>query len=165
MIVGVLVQIQALAIFDYVYIGVFVGLVGYAVGYSLLFKFTNIPERVLVGFHEAVLVTLFALYTFKPDIIDSYLIDFYAVCAVFLLEFIYELYKWVEFIKQSKASAEVVPADTKRGVQVNSFASDNTLDEIELNIKSQKRGGDASPLVSSDKKQSNFESQSPRRKR
>lgn len=49
MIVGMLVQVQASLSLNYVYIGTYVMLIGYAVGYSLLYKFSNIPERVLVG--------------------------------------------------------------------------------------------------------------------
>lgn len=49
MIVGMLVQAQASLSINYVFIGTYIMLVGYAVGYSLLYKFSNIPERVLVG--------------------------------------------------------------------------------------------------------------------
>lgn len=131
MFVGVLVQLQALNLINLLYIGTFIVLTGYAIGYMLLNKFTNIPERVLVGVHEAVLVTLFALLTFKPDIIVSMDIDFYAVSAIFLLELIYELYKWIEFCKQTKLNAEVTPLPGARhSVPINSFASDNSLDDI-----------------------------------
>jgi len=86
---GVLLQIQTLQIANYVYIGPFIAFAGYAIGYSLLYKFTNITERILVGFHEAVLIALFAIFTFRTDWIVSYNLDFYGVCAVFVLEFIY----------------------------------------------------------------------------
>jgi len=50
MAVGILVALQSTGrINNLIYIGTYIALVGYAIGYSLLYKFANIPERVLVG--------------------------------------------------------------------------------------------------------------------
>lgn len=153
MAVGILVALQGVGFVNYMYIGSFIALGLYAIGYSLIYKFSNIPERVLVGVEEAALITIFALQTFMPSYISDYDTDFYVVCAIFVLELAYEIYKWVDFFKHQKANAEVTPADNKHGIPVNSFALDNSLEEVELNMKSQKRGGEASPLVSSERKQ------------
>jgi hypothetical protein len=50
MAVGILVALQSTGMINnLIYIGTYIALVGYAIGYSLLYKFANIPERVLVG--------------------------------------------------------------------------------------------------------------------
>lgn len=59
------------------------------------------------------------------------------VAIIFILELIYEIYKWVIFYREMKNVVEVAPQDaTTRGrniLPVNSFA-DNTLDDIELSV-------------------------------
>jgi hypothetical protein len=47
--VGILVALQSISGITLICVGSYIVLVGVAVGYSLLFKFSNIPERVLVG--------------------------------------------------------------------------------------------------------------------
>jgi len=75
-------------------------------------------------------------------------LDFYMVCAIFLLEFIYEIYNWVVFFKSNKTTDQITPIDPKKGaVAVNSFAPDNSLEDIEINMNSQKRGNESSPFV------------------
>jgi hypothetical protein len=111
---------------------------------------------VLVGIEEAVLVTLFSLYTFRPDIVSNLNLDFYMVCAIFLLEFIYEIYKWVEFFKAGRENEQVTPINPKKGsVPVNSFVQENSLDDIEYNLSSQKKLPQVSPYM--DGKKSTYE--------
>lgn len=84
LIMAVLVTLQAYGI-NLIYIGSFITLVGYAVGYNLLFRFSNIPERVLVAVEESVLVCLYALHIFKLESVSALDLDFYMVCTIFLL--------------------------------------------------------------------------------
>lgn len=74
-------------------------------------------------------------------------IDFYMVCAIFLLEFIYEIYSWVVFIKKSKAEQEVAPADVIRSKtgRVNSY--DESMNDINIQLPPPSKKSESSPLV------------------
>lgn len=140
LLLAILVSVQSVATdngLGLIYIGSFIVLIGYAVGYSLLFKFEIIQERVLVGVEEAILVTLFALYIFKVDKVSEMDLDFYLVTVVFVLELMFEIYSWVTFIKKSKELAsEVLPLDSKGSTKVKDI--DESQDVIVLPPKTRR---------------------------
>ena len=128
----------------FVFIGIYVMDVIYAITVLVLNKWDNVVERIIFALTEAVIIAIFSLINFGLNVtMWEKDIDFYLITIAFGLEVIYEIYKYIRLAQVGRQERKV---DNFEGPSIVPFESKDELQgpeytEVEMRLKA-KNGSD-----------------------